>query len=210
MKKQYFFSIALILIGGILGNVLRYTEKMPSRPVEFDNIPVSLDGYVGSDRQMEAYAYDILQADTTLLRDYIAEDGSNIELFIAYFNSQKYGSQIHSPKNCLPGGGWRIENIQPYRVDLPDGSSFEANKLLISVSDYRAVMLYWYQTRSGIIRSEYGLKLDLVKNALLFRPTDAAIIRVTIAGGPKDFGDSDKIVRFLDEFYPYIEKSLPF
>jgi EpsI family protein len=210
MKKQYFFSLALILIGGILGNVVRYTEKMPERPVNFENIPKRLDGYTGSDRQMETYAYDILKADTTLLRDYTTDDGSIIELFIAYFNSQKYGSQIHSPKNCLPGGGWRIEKIQPYVIRLSDGSVIDANKLLISVSDYKAVMLYWYETRSGIIRSEYGLKLDLVRNALLFRPTDAAIIRVTIPGGRDDLGNSDKIIRFIQEFYPYIKKSLPF
>jgi len=210
MKKQYLLSIALILIGGILGNLLRYTERMPDRPVTFEKIPYTLNGYVGSERQMETYAYDILQADTTLLRDYTTEDGTIIELFIAYFNSQKYGSQIHSPKNCLPGGGWRIENIHPFMINLPDGTKIESNRLLISVSNYQAVMLYWYETRSGLIRSEYGLKLDLVKNALLFRPTDAAIIRVTIDSNSGNAGDSEKIIEFLKVFYPYIEETLPF
>ncbi len=210
MKRRYLFTLALIFIGGIFGNLLRYTEKMPDNPVAFEIIPDSLAEYAGTDRQMETYAYDILQADTILLRDYLTADGSIIELFIAYFNSQKYGSQIHSPKNCLPGGGWRIENIQPFVINLPDGSVLETNKLLISVRNYKATMLYWYETRSGIIRNEYGLKLDLVKNALLFRPTDAAIIRVTIDSNTKNFDETDKAVHFLQNFYPSIKKSLPF
>jgi EpsI family protein len=210
MKKQYLFSLALIIVGGIFGNLLRYTEKMPDKPVFFDIIPDSMAEFTGTDRQMEEYAYEILRADTILLRDYLTADGSIIELFIAYFNSQEYGSQIHSPKNCLPGGGWLIEKIQPFAVDLSDGSVLETNKLLISIRNYKATMLYWYETRSGIIRNEYGLKLDLVKSALLFRPTDAAIVRVTIDTDSKNLDETEELIRFLRDFYPHIKKSLPF
>jgi len=211
MNRSYFVSIILIIIGGLAGNVLRYMERPPDRVVNFEKIPAHHAGCFGAEEQLQDFANDVLQADVTTLRDYSCPDQTSLQLFIAYFKSQKYGSQIHSPKHCLPGGGWRIEDIRPYKMQLTEGRTAEINSLIISASGYKAVMLYWYETRSGPIRNEYQLKFDLVKNALLLRPTDAAIIRVTVYA---DYGDvtaaREKGVEFLRAFYPFIEKSLPF
>jgi EpsI family protein len=203
--------MAIIIIGGIFGNVLRYTDKMPDRVADFSNIPDSNDGYFGVEHEIDSFATNILQADVTTLREYSAMDRSLYQLFIAYFNSQKYGSQIHSPIHCLPGGGWRIDDIQPFRIILDERTSKLANRLIISVDSHKAVMFYWYETRSGSIKGEYGLKLDLIKNALLFRPTDAAIIRLIVDAGDNDIRKAtEKGIQFLRNFYPFIKKSLPF
>jgi len=211
MKKQYFLSIALILIGGIIGNVLRFVEKEPERFPDFDTIPLNYADYTGTERTLAQFAYDILKADETTMREYINPDGDRVELFLAYFKSQTYGSQIHSPKHCLPGGGWRIEDIQPYILKLADGRTKNINRLVISAERHRSLMLYWYESRSGDIRNEYGLKLDLVKNSLLMRPTDAAIIRVTVDVPNADFERAtQKAVEFIRQFYPHFESALPF
>lgn len=201
----------LVVIGGAFGNTLRYTETMPDRMADFSAIPNSHAGYLGAEQPLADFAYDVLKADITTLRDYTTVEGERVQLFIAYFKSQEYGSQIHSPKHCLPGGGWRIDNIQPLSLEFQEGMIKEINRLTISAKDYSAVMLYWYETRSGIIRSEYGLKLDLVKNALLLRSTDAVIIRLTIDAANGDVNKAtERGVRFLHEFYPFIKRSLPF
>ena len=211
MKNHYFLAIALIIVGGIFGNILRYTGRLPDKGPDFSLIPGQLEQYVGKEIVLDESTYEVLKADTSIFRDYVGSDQSRDNLFVAYFKSQKYGSQIHSPKHCLPGGGWRIETIRPYRLKLPDGTSKEVNLLTITNGEYKSVMFYWYQTRSGSIRSEYGLKLDLVKNSLLFRPTDAAIIRLTVDAPEGDIKQAvARGVRFLDTFYPYIAKSLPF
>ncbi len=50
---------------------------------------------------------DILGPGDFLLRDYQdPANGAEVDLFIAYFPSQRSGDAIHSPKNCLPGAGW--------------------------------------------------------------------------------------------------------
>ncbi len=211
MKKQYYLSIVIILFGGILGNLLRYTGRSPDRMAEFSSIPNKINGYSGTELQLDAATYEVLKADVSSYRDYEADDHTRAALFVAYFKSQKYGSQIHSPKHCLPGGGWRIESIKPYRLNLPDGSIKEINLLVIANEEYKSAMFYWYQTRSGSIRNEYGLKIDLVKNALLFRPTDAAIIRLTVTVPSGDIREAtERGVDFLQKCYPYIIKSLPF
>lgn len=207
--KKYLITIIIVLIGGFLGNLLRYNDRIPEHRADFSQIPVSYNGYYGVEQQLQDFAVDVLRADITTLRDYF-KDNHRIQLFIAYFNSQKYGSQIHSPKHCLPGGGWHIDHSEPFDMKI-GGETRTVNMLKISVKEYKAVMFYWFETRSGYIQSEYGLKLDLVKNALLFNPTDAAIVRVTVDASDGNYDTAiAKGIEFINEFYPSIAKSLPF
>jgi hypothetical protein len=70
---------------------------------------------------------------------------------------------------------------------------------------------YWFRTRSGELTSEYGLKLDLVHNALMFMPTDAALIRLTTQVPGAEEASGDRTLKdFLSVFYGRIENSLPF
>jgi EpsI family protein len=211
MKKQYLLAIILLIVGGVIGNTLRFSGRLPDKMADFSVIPNELNGYTGKEIGLDLVSAEVLKADLTTLRDFSYSDKSRIGLFMAYFKSQKYGSQIHSPKHCLPGGGWRIENIRPYMLTLPDGTQKEINQVIIADKNFKSVMFYWYETRSGAIRSEYGLKLDLVKNSLSLNPTDAAIVRVTIDTPENDIKAASKRgLQFIETFYPYIKQALPF
>ncbi len=212
MKRRFAPLIAILLVAGTFGNFLRFVEQEPDRMAAFDTIPLTANGYAGTALRFSEQSYDILQADTTTLRRYIDSKGRRLWLFIAYFSSQKYGSQIHSPKLCLPGVGWRIQQIEPYRLELAGGHAREVNRLVISEGDSRQVMFYWFETRGGTIRNEFGLKFSLMKNSLLLRPTDAAIIRLTLAISPGDNLESTtaRAVEYLNVFFPSISGALPF
>jgi EpsI family protein len=211
MRNRYLIVILLLIVAGLIGNFLRYSGRLPDRIADFSEVPIELAGYTGTELKLDSATYEVLKADLTTFRNYSEADGTRQELFLAYFKSQKYGGQIHSPKHCLPGGGWRIETINPFPIRLPGRQVSSINRLIISGPNFKSVMFYWYQTRSGFIRNEYGLKLDLVKNALLHRPTDAAIIRLTVDAPDGDIEKATaKGVRFLETFYPYIIKGLPF
>ncbi len=212
MKRPVIIASVLVLIAGAFGNYLRFVDRKPEGLPSFVAVPYSLGNYQGEERRFEQYNYDILKADTTTLRYYQGADGQPYWLFVAYFASQKYGSQIHSPKHCLPGSGWRIETLEPFLLPLPGGGSKSINRLIIADRDQKELMFYWFETRSGAIRNEFGLKWDLMKNSLLFRPTDAAIVRLTT---PFNAGDdlktvTAKAVAYLDTFYPSINQALPF
>jgi hypothetical protein len=73
-------------------------------------------------------------------------------------------------------------------------------------------MFYWYETRSGVISGEYGLKFDLMKNSVLLLPTDAAICRVTmpLALSADLRAASQAMTDFVRLLYPDIQKALPF
>lgn len=212
MKRAAVIALIVILVCGAAGNSFRFFSKMPSSGADFSAVPFATNGFTGTEHFFDSVSYDVLKADTSTLRFYTGPEGHGYWLFVAYFASQKYGSQIHSPKHCLPGSGWRIESHDPYLLSLPDGKSREVNRLLISDNISRQVMFYWFETRGGAIRNEFGLKLDLVKNSLSFAPTDAAIVRLTV---PLEAGDNvdsatQRALGFLATFFPDIERALPF
>ena len=212
MKKPVLIASILLILAGAFGNYLRYMEHAPDRPADFSVIPLEADQYIGEERRFADYSYDVLQADTTTLRRYIDRDGLTYWLFLAYFNSQKYGSQIHSPKHCLPGGGWHILRHDPYDLKLPGGVTKHVNLLVIAERSRQQLMLYWFETRTGAIRNEFGLKWDLVRNSLFLQPTDATIVRLTIPIGEVDglSGALARAERFFAVFQPSISRALPF
>ncbi len=54
-----------------------------------------------------------------ILADYVNVDRKPVNYYSAYYESQKKGAVPHSPKLCLPGGGWRIEKLD--EIPVTDG-----------------------------------------------------------------------------------------
>ncbi len=200
----------VIVLGGGLGNYLRFMETAPDHPPRFELIPYDVNGYSGVERRFDDRSYDVLGADTTTLRLYRDSTGRACWLFVAYFASQKYGSQMHSPKHCLPGGGWRIERIEPFDLTLPDGSARRIKRLVISLDNRKQAMFYWFQTRGGVITDEFTVKWDLMMNSLKLRPTDAAFVRLTLSAEDGMEEATDRAVALLRALENPIQSALPF
>jgi EpsI family protein len=164
----------------------------------------------GQEFHLSDFTLDVLKATTTASRDYRDTSGQVVSLFIGYFEDQKYGSQIHSPRHCLPGGGWGILESHEHEFEFA-GDRIRANRVVIGNEKSRQIVYYWFRTRSGVLSNEYALKFDLVLNSLRFRPTDAALIRVVAdaPGGEEELADR-AIADFLAEVGGSVEKSLPF
>ena len=210
-KKSLVAACALILLAGAFSYFLRYLRVQPDCGPDFSKIPYELGRWQGEEQRFQDYAYDVLSADTTTYRVYRDSEGRRISLFIAYFKSQKYGGQIHSPRHCLPGSGWSIVSREQQILDGGAGMpQVAANLMKIVREDYAEYMWYWFETRNGVNSSEYGLKLDLVFNSLFLRPTDAAFIRfgLTTSEAP---AVAERIgAEFAAELLQYLDDALPF
>ncbi len=207
---RFYTIVALLIIAGALSVMLRYVRVQPDRISDFSLIPIEESGWQGKDVPLADWTLDVLKATDNVNRYYTADDGTWASLFIGYFKDQKYGSQIHSPRHCLPGGGWGVISIGPTTVNVA-GKNLTVNRAVIGNKKQRQLVYYWYVTRSGLLTSEYGLKFDLMKNAMLFRPTDAALIRViTMADSDDTEKGEQSMIQFLETFLPDIENSLPF
>jgi len=182
--------LALVLILGGAGGYARYLESgraVPERLPDWSRVPVAVGGWRSQEIPLGDETERVLGADSYLYREYTDPAGASVSLFVAYFADQRVGSQIHSPRNCLPGGGWRIQSLE--RVALPLGAvTRPAQAMRIVKSAQHAEVLYWFRTRSGIVTGEYALKFDLVRNSLAGRPTDAAFVRLVLPGGTEGPG----------------------
>jgi EpsI family protein len=64
-----------------------------------------------------------LRFDDYLLADARRPAGGSVNLYAAYYDNQTSGRSAHSPKTCIPGGGWEITSIRNLAIDAagPDG-----------------------------------------------------------------------------------------
>lgn len=210
MRLAALLATALIVAGGSLGNYIRFVDVDATSHPSFDRIPIETESYAGQTKRFSESSYDILGADTTSLRLYHDNEGRKLWLFTAYFASQKYGAQMHSPRHCLPGSGWSVDRFEPYQFEL-SGGNLKTIRAEISKDGKRQLMIYWFRTRGGILTNEFAVKWDLVKNSLLMRPTDAAFIRLTLPIGQDDLATTTaRATEFLNAFVPTIEAALPF
>ena len=210
-KKEFWIVLILFVLTGILINLLRYSRVESKRLPLFSSLPLQFGDWNGQEYFFSEETNQVLKADTYAFRKYTSGEGKELWLFLAYFKSQKYGSQIHSPKNCLPGSGWKIMSRKKILIKTDTGSDLKVNKLLISDKLSTEVMYYWFQTRSGIITSELGLKLDLVFNSLKRAPTDAAFVRINLPLNQLSEKEAQLMLEdFLKVFLPKIKEILPF
>ncbi len=129
-----------------------------------------------------AAAAEILKADNTIRRCFHRSDGAEVWVFVAYFGQQQVNSQIHSPRNCLPGSGWNVVSLARRTLTL-EGAPQTTTHMRILRNGRSQDLYYWFRTRRGSIAGEYALKWDLVKSSLARVPTDAAFVRYNALSG---------------------------
>ena len=76
---------------------------------------------------------------------------------MAWYDSQRAGRSVHSPRVCLPGGGWKIVNFD--EVSVPGvtaaGMQLRVNRSLMAMGPNRQLVYYWFQQRGRVVTSEY-------------------------------------------------------
>jgi EpsI family protein len=208
------FTLAVILIAAtaIFLQARGRNEVFPSR-LPLKSFPLQLDRWTGTDVPMEKDVLDVLGPGDFLLRIYQdqAKQQAYVDLFIAYFRSQRAGDTIHSPKNCLPGAGWTPVESSHITLSLPGHEPFPASRYIISKGDARQLVLYWYWAHDRGVASEYWAKFYLVADAMRMNRSDGALVRITT---PMYRGESidtaqQRILPFTGDVVPLLNQYIP-
>lgn len=213
MKSAYirFAIVSAMLVGTAwLVDTHRRSEHIPAREMLL-SFPRNIGGWSGQDRGIPDDVRQILGPGDFLDRLYIEPQHYPINLFIAYFPSQRSGNSIHSPKNCLPGSGWSIESSSVTNLPLPDETSVPVNRYVVSKGAERALVLYWYQAHGRVDYSEYRAKFDLVSDSLRLNRTDGALVRILtpIANDESLTTAEMRAVQFADQVWPHLGRYIP-
>jgi EpsI family protein len=154
-------------------------EIVPSRAA-FTSFPSAVLSRKAQPLAMEEVYQQALNMDDYLLADYVGADRSAVNLYIAYYGSQRKGQSVHSPRSCLPGGGWQMRVFG--QRELPgiryNGQPVRVNRAVIELGNQRSLVYYWFVQRGRIITNEYAVKWYLFWDSLTRQRTDGALVRL--------------------------------
>jgi EpsI family protein len=134
-----------------------------------------------------------------------------VDLFIAYFPSQRAGQTMHSPKNCMPGGGWLPVESKYDLLEAPGRSALSVNRYVLGKGGARMLVFYWYQAHSRAIANEYKARLFMVADAARMNRTDGALVRInTVVMPDENLSDAEKRLRaFASQVIPQLDEYIP-
>jgi exosortase D (VPLPA-CTERM-specific) len=203
----------VVLIGFVATTFIlpRAAEVFPAR-TSFDRFPMQLGDWRGHKSSLEGIYSDELKLDDYVLADYVDHTGDVVNLYIAYYNSQRKGEAAHSPRSCLPGGGWQMRDFGQVQLSgvLMNGRPLRANRSLIELGNQRQLVYYWFQQRGRLITNEFAVKWYLFWDALTAHRTDGAMVRVitpllpTTSMASADQHIEDLISKIAPNLTPYI------
>ncbi len=134
---------------------------------------------------------------------------TNVNLYAGYTDSQRSGSVPHSPKACIPGGGWEITNTKIHEVVINDQKTIKVTRMLISKGESKQLVYYWFHQRGRDLSNEFSMKFALLYDAIQMNRTDGAIVRYTIPVYQSEAQSDQEIERFIRDSYPLLPKYIP-
>ncbi len=200
---------ACLVVGAVFLGVATKTEAVPIRE-PLSALPTRIGSWKGQHTlQFSSKILANLGVDEYVSRFYWRPDRMRVHLYVGYYQSQRQGSTIHSPKNCLPGAGWQPMKSDHITIPVGAGDLIEVNKVMIEKGIEKQVVLYWYQSRGRVIASEYWAKIYLVLDAIGMNRTDGALVRVISPVVDSERMAEQQAVDFVKELYPLLGRHLP-
>ena len=211
-SARFLIAAALLAVTAIFLHARGQNELVPVRQ-PLKAFPQQLGEWSGRDVAIPRDALDVLGQGDFLLRVYQDDSGRNpdVDLFLAYFPSQRTGDTIHSPKHCLPGAGWSPIEASRISISSPGRAPFLANRYIIGKGAERQLVLYWYWAHDRAVASEYLAKFYLVADSIRMNRSDGSLVRVTtpLRSGESADAALDRLLAFAGKAVPVLNSFVP-
>jgi exosortase D (VPLPA-CTERM-specific) len=209
--RAYLVSVTL-LSAALLGAAgLSVREETPPPRALLTDFPLTIDGWVGRSVPMDTVYVDALRFDDYLLADYRRDNGPPVNLYMAYYASQRKKQSIHSPRSCLPGGGWEIASHERADVFTDGPQPLAVNRAVIPKGTAKQVVWYWFEGRGRSLTDEYLVKWYLLWDAVTRHRTDGALVRVVapLAPGESESDADRRIAALVGSARPLMARFIP-
>ena len=212
------FNAATLLAIGALVTAIPATsminnrmEMVPKRE-RFASFPQRMGDWQGRESFLEPGIEQTLHSSDYYLADFQNGKGPDVNVFMAYYESQRKGESPHSPSVCIPGGGWSITRLD--RVSIPLGgnnSAVTVNRAVISRNSQKQIVYYWFDERGRNIASEWSMKWYLLVDSIFKRRTDGALVRLTTPLlADESVGTADaRLVSVMEKLVPVTSRFIP-
>jgi EpsI family protein len=180
--------------------------------VGFDEFPTKVGEWVGQRETLQQIYLDALALDDYVLATYRDADSTPINFYSAYYRAQDSTRAIHSPHDCIPGGGWEIRKLEQRQFPASGGEgSFAINRAVIQMGANRQIVYYWFQERGRHLTNEYAARWFLFWDALTRHRTDGALVRF-VAPVPEGVNESNvdaQMMSLAAQIVPALGRYIP-
>jgi exosortase D (VPLPA-CTERM-specific) len=145
--------------------------------------PVEMLGWKGKRDVMDADIWHRVGAQDYVIINYSNGKDPSVNFYSAYYEYQrKAGDFVHTPRLCLPGDGWYIQENRRREIPYADGShaTLKFNEMVVKKNNDTDLVYFWYQGRGRNFTSEYTAKFYLMWDGLFRRRTDGALVRLVM------------------------------
>ncbi|MHB8388430.1 MAG: VPLPA-CTERM-specific exosortase XrtD [Acidobacteriaceae bacterium] len=211
---RWYIPVLVLLAGGALASVMLGQRQniMPKRST-FAEFPLAIGHWEGVASRIQAVYLDQLKLSDYILADYSVHGMDPVNFYVSYYQTQEAGDAAHTPRTCIPGGGWDIKKLT--RVEVPGvkiyGTQLWVNRVLIKKGNTTQVVYYWFQEQGRLLTNEYAVKWYLLWDGLTRQRTDGALVRLTAFVPPGgQIKSADQALRsFAKEVAPILPQYVP-
>lgn len=204
-----------VLTLGAAINILFVTGRVQplALTTSLDNLPRVIDSLPGEDLIVSEDEQRVAGMTSYVLRRHAAgpTDSMGFSVYVGYYDEQRQGKSIHSPRNCLPGAGWETVGFRPVTL-TPFGASapVTVNRYHIVKGPAQSIVYYWYQGRGRVAHDEYRVKFELLRDAALLGRTEEALVRVVVPVGRGGIEEADSVAtRVAQRLVPEVAALIP-
>jgi exosortase D (VPLPA-CTERM-specific) len=208
-----FGIVSVPLLATAIGLQFFFSIEITPKYEPLSSLPSQIEDWKGTDSTLSPEELDILGHPEYIIRDYenASQPQPSINLYIAYFPSQKAGDTIHSPDHCLPGAGWIPTSREVIRLVRPDGSSFPVNRYVVSQAGDRQLVLYWFQAHGRAVASAWNAKYYLVEDSIHMHRSDGGLVRLMtyMTDGETPDAAQARMMKLGSQFLPLLDRHIP-
>lgn len=166
-------SAVLMLVVFVSMQILDNRQENFPGHVSFVNFPTALNGWTGQHDKLDKQVVEKLGMTDYLIANYTNQNKELVNFYVAYYQTQRKGVSPHSPRVCIPGGGWEISELQRVYTN-----GHPINRTIIQKGTERQLVYYWFQGHGRIVANEYLNKWYLLVDAIFKNRTDGSLVRV--------------------------------
>ncbi len=213
-SKPLIVAMVLLIAASVAANSAPSRGEIVPERQSLALFPIQIRDWHGQEHTLEKQYRDVLRLDDHFLADYWRSGEPHpVNLWVAYYASQRTGASAHSPRSCIPGGGWEITELSDHRIPAvaADGGDVTVKRAVIAKGLSKQLVYYWFQQRGRHVTNEYLVKWLIFWDALTRNRTDGALVRLVTAVPPDmDMASADaRLAEFLREVYPLTHAYIP-
>jgi len=217
MNTRGLLLSTFILLFGIAAEVpLRERfGKKPNISVEIESLPRQLGEWRGKDAgDIETSSLGILRLSRYIRRTYTHPKYGSLFIYIGYWETQSADFQAakHSPIQCLPAHGWKLDYRPSIRKNLNSeiNQQVNINLLLGQIQDQKSLVSYFFFHGKEYFSDEKSSLIRIVKQAIKGQRIDGGIVEIL---GPLPVSGTEQNVfdgvnNFLDQLLPELDQRI--